>query len=200
MATAAEPAEAVQVAPFAIEIDHPRNCDCRIQSIPGATLRSTIKATRTVKDAKTGEERIPKDQANHLGMLPEIPGMQLHVNPNSGLYRIIDPLHGNEELCEKIRKRLVESSPMSVASRINGVKPQAGELDIHRIKTLCREMIRMVQSGEAKVIKGTLPKMDEVEGMAGEFLLNPGAMVHNGQPQYERDWTEWVANLNRMGG
>lgn len=199
MATATAP-EPTQVAPFGVVVDHPRNCDCRIQSIPGATLRSTIKATRTVKDAKSGEERIPKDQANHLGMLPEIPGMELHVNPNHGSFRIIDPLHGNEELCEKIRKRLAESSPMAVASKINGIKPQAGELDIHRIKTLVREMIRMVTSGEAKVCKGTLPKMDEVEGMAGEFLLNPGAMVHNGQPQYERDWAEWVANLNRMGG
>lgn len=197
---AQEAATAIQVAPFAIRINHPRNCDCRIQSIPGVTLRSTIKATRTVKDAKTGQERIPKDQSNHLGMLPEIPGMELHVNPSNCLYRIIDPLHNNPELCERIRKALVESSPMAVASRIDGIKPQGGELDVHRIKTLVREMIRMVKSDEAEVCKGTLPEMDDVEALPGEFLLNPGSLVHNGQPMYEKDWDEWVANLTRSGG
>lgn len=191
--------ERTALLPFGIEIDHPRNCDCIIQSIPGMRLRSRITSSRTVKD-KNGEERVPADQAKHLGMYPEIPGMQLHVNPNKAAYQVLDPLHTDPDLCERLKKRIDENSPYRTGSKIKGVQPQNGELDPHRMKTLVREMLRLVKSGEARLSKGTLPTEAEVDGLAGNYLLNPGSLVHNTQPTYEKDWDAWVANLTLHAG
>lgn len=187
------------ILPFGIEIDHPRNCDCIIQSVPGLRLRSRITASRTVKD-KNGDERVPQDQAKHLGAYPEVPGMQLHVNPMKGAYQVIDPLNTNPDLCERLKKRIEENSPYRTSGKIRGVETQHGELDPHRMKTLVREMLRLIDSGEAKLSKGTRPTEAEVEGLPGNFLLNPGSLVHNTQPTFEKDWDEWVANLTLHGG
>lgn len=187
------------VMPFGIRINHPRNSDVLLQSVPGLRLRSTLKATRTVKDAKTGQEYIPVDQAIALSTFPEVPGMEIHVHPDNLMYRPIDPLDKDEALCERIRKRLAEGGK-PVAGKIKGAKCEPGELDKHRMKTLVREMCQLVASGEAEVCKGSLPTKAQVDGMAGEYLLNPGSRVFNSQPVYEKDWDEWVTNLTRHGG
>lgn len=198
MTTATEPK--VVVAPFAIVADHPRNCDLLIQCIPGCRLRSRITSMRTVKDAKTGDQMIPVDQARSLAMLPEIPGMELHVNPAKLTYVIFDPLDKDEELCEKIRRQLTTASAIRVDSKLKGVKAQEGVLDVHRMKSLVREMAFIVNSGEAKLAKGSLPSEEDIDCMPGNFLLNPGSRVQNQQPQFEKDWDSWLAQLTRSGG
>lgn len=188
------------VAPFAIEADHYRCGDLIIQAIPGCRMRSTISASKPAKDAKTGEPRIPQDQAKFLGQFPEIPGMQIHVNPAKLTYVIIDPLDDDEDLCEKIRRTLERVSPFRVGSKLKGVPSQKGTLDVHRMKTLVRELIWWIDSNDAKVIKGTKPDMVDVERLPGKFLLNPGSRVHNTQPQFEEDWEHWVSELTKSGG
>jgi hypothetical protein len=188
------------LAPFTIEVDHPRNCDLLLQSIPGCRLRSTIRGDRYITDAKNGEKRIPADQARHLGQLPTIPGMQLTVNPEEMTYKIVDPLSTDKDFCKKLQKSLGHTQGFKIDGELRGVPDKKGKLDVHRMKNLCREVIWLLEAGDVKVIKGSEPTMDRVDALPGKFLLNPGAQVPNTQPVYEEDYDDWVAQLARAGG
>ena len=188
----------ILVIPFAVEIDHPRNDDVLLQSIVGCRLRSAIEGSRPAQDSRTGEILVPADQSKALATFPRTPGMILSVNPRNLTYEINDPLFGNDELCARITKFVRQRGISS--STIGGVKPQHGTLDVHRMKTLCREVIWLAQEGALRVSKGKLPEMEEVEELPGEFLLNPGSRVQNQQPQFESGWADWVQHLARNGG
>ncbi len=121
----AEPKTKTVVTPFVVEADVPNNGDLLLQSILGCRLRSAIDPSRTVTDTATGREMIPKDPSRHLGMLPSVPGMRLHVNPAKLTYTITDPLHDDEEKCEAIRlAKAADSSRSRLLIRALG---RAGE-------------------------------------------------------------------------
>ena len=189
----------IVVLPWGIEADHPRNCDLLIQCVPGCVLRSAISGVKGHTDA-SGEYRVPVDQSRHLGSFPNTPGMQLHVNPAELTYMIVDPMRDNVQLCDRVRKYLKETTGMTVSEKLNGVPTTSGKLDVHQMKSLVREMLWLVNSGEAKKCKGALPTMDDVNDLPGHFLLNPGMRVQTTQPRYEHQWEEWVQNLSRSGG
>ena len=188
------------VQPFGIVADHPRMCDLLLQGIPACRLRSTIRVDKPSKDQKSGIERVSPDQAKGLGQFPSIPGMELHVNPAKLSYTVIDPLHEDEEMCKRIKRAIDNSSNVRTTGDIAGVPPLSGTLDPHRMKTLCREILWLAKAGDVKVCKGSLPSMADVEKMNGEFMLNPGSMVQNMQPRYERDWPAYLEQLSRVGG
>lgn len=188
------------IAPFGIEADHPRNDNLLIQCVPGCILRSAINGSKTVKNAKTGEESVPLDQSMNLGSFPKTPGMHLTVNPEELTVTISDPLYDDEELCERIHKWIDRTSPYNPSDKIKGMETRTEKLDAHRMKTLCREMLWLVEADEAKKLKGPFPDLDLIEGLPGKFLLNPGSRVRNSQPQFEVDWDQWVSRLNASGG
>jgi hypothetical protein len=206
MATMEETRETIKtdkspVAPFAVAADHPRNCDLLLQSVPNCRLRSSISASKPTKSRRTGEMVIPPDQAAYLGQFPPIPGMQIHVNPGSLSYAVVDPLADDDDLCDRITKAMnATGGPIRVDSKVRGVPTLKGKLDVHRMKTLVRELVWIVQSGEGKVVKGALPEMKDVERLPGNFMLNPGSQVPNQQPVYECDYDEWLQRLTRSGG
>lgn len=189
----------VIVEPFVIEADHPRNADLLIQSIPNLRLRSAIRAQRTVTDVVSGEQMVPEDQNRGLSGYPSTPGMRLHVDPANLTYLIEDPLYENSEMTDKI-KAWLRRKGRAIAGDIRGVKPQKGTIDVHRMKTLCRELLNLHKIQHIKPIKSPLPSFDEVEALPGKFLLNPGARVANQQPVYEEDWDNWLSELTRSGG
>lgn len=188
----------VTVLPFGIEADHPRNNDLLIQCIPNCRLRSAISGVKGHTD-EAGNMRVPIDQARHLGGFPQTPGMQLHVNPAELTYEVLDPLHNNERMCEQIRKYLKEQTGYSVSDKLNGVPPQKGTLDVHRMKSLVREMFWLVEAKEAKKCKGVIPSMEDINELPGHYLLNPGMRVPTTQPVYEKDWDDWVSRLSVTG-
>jgi len=191
----------VVIRPFVIEADGKRNNDILLQNIPNARLRSRIISTRTVKDAKTGKVMVPKDQAVGLGALPEIPGMRISVNPAKLEAVITDPLHDNEDLCDTIRQFMESSEAfMSVGTEIRGVDTRKEKLTEDSMKTLCRELIWLVDSEDARVHKGTMPTLEDVENLPGHFLLNPGSVVPNSQPAYEKDLDDWRQRIAAGGG
>jgi len=192
--------EKTRVASFGVEIDTPRNGDVVLNSIPGCRLRGAIAASKPGFAKRDGDTpTIPRDQATHLGALPPIPGMQLHVNPAKCAYTIIDPLYEDDELCRRIQSAM-RANERPISGEIRGVPPQKGELDVHRMKTLCRELHQLVETSYAKVVKGVLPSMEEIEDLPGKFLLNPGSVIPNSQPLFEEDMEAWVANLHKGGG
>jgi hypothetical protein len=186
--------------PFEIEADHPRNCNLLLQSISGCRLRSAIRADRTVTDVKTGRRMMPTDQVRHLGRLPAVPGMHLAVNPGKLSYVVSDPLYEDEDTCERLRLSINESSPTKITGKLRGVSPQEGTLDQHRMKTLCREIVWLLEAGDVRIVNGIKPTLKDLDAMPGKYLLNPGSMVHNMQPRYEEDYEEWVNRLTAAGG
>lgn len=188
------------VGVWTIEINHPRNDDILLQSIPGQRLRSRIDGRRTVKDAKTGEEMIPQAQAEAISDFPGTPGMQLTVDPENLTYLITDPLYHNEPALDKLNRWVKRKSSVSADFRYQGLEAQEGKLDVHRMKTLCREMLQLIENGWAVRKKGAMPEIQDIDAMPGNYLLNPGSRVSNTQPQFEKDFDAWVANLAAQGG
>ncbi len=194
MPATAEKPKAMILAPFGVEIDHPRNCDVVIQSIPGCRMRGRIKPiTSTVQ----GTVMTPLLQGHAM---PEVPGMQIHVNPAQCTYKIVDPLIDDDAAQQRLVNYLKATQGVSSDFKIRGVPEMKGELDIHRMKTLCRELYRMIAEGHARIVRGPSPNMDDIEDMPGKFLLNPGSRVANSQPAYEEDFPDWKTQLDMRGG
>jgi len=188
----------VKIRPFGVEIDTPRNQDVMLQCIPGCRLRGAVRAGKTVRDQQ-GNESISPDQVAALGQFPPMSGMQIHVNPERCTYTIVDPMRDDEELLSKVKKAMDRRGAFRTDAKLNGVELQKGELDVHRMKSLCRELLWLLDSDHAKMVKGTKPTMEDVEELPGNFLLNPGSRVPNSQPLFEKDLAAWVAQLNKSG-
>jgi hypothetical protein len=192
--------DTVVIAPFTIEADHPRMCDLWIRNIPGARMRSALDGSKGAKDAKTGIYRVPADQARSMASFPKLPGQHLYVNPFQLMYRITDPLFGDEETLAQVARWMKENYAFSSESKLQGCKPMEGELDKHQMKSLCKEMWHLVKAGECKLVDGQMPSMEDIKKLPGEFLLNPGCVVPNLQPRYEKDYEDWKDRLMLGGG
>lgn len=195
-ATAEQPRskQAVVVPPFGIEADHSQMCDLMLQSIPGCRLRSRIKPTTTTVQ---GQVKTPTS-AGHSP--PEAPGMQLHVDPASLTYVVHDPLNDDENAKARIKRFLQLTTGARQDAQIRGAETVKGKLDKHRMKTLCREIIWLLKSGDVRVVKGAAPEQDDVDELPGDYLLNPGLQTQTTQPMFEKDFPEWLDRLTRSGG
>jgi len=183
------------IPPFVVEADHPQNCDLMLQCIPGARLRSTIKSTTVDASGKNFRTQTVR---NH--QLPSVPGMRLAVHPLEGTYLISDPLNDDEDAQQALKAFLVRVNQASKDSVMKGEKEVRGKLDIHQMKSLCREVFNLAEEKVIKVIEGSVPTMQDILDMDGEFLLNPGSRISNTQPRFEIDFQTWVDQLSRSGG
>ena len=200
MSTVADkPRKEIIVAPFGIEADHPRNCDLLLQCIPGERLRSAFDGGKSVKN-RAGDMVTPRDQASFLASFPKTPGQQLLVNPAELTYKIIDPLAKDPALLDRVTKFVRNNMALRTDAQMKGVPDKEGKLDVHRMKSLCYEMLNLVNSGEAKLCKGSLPTEKELEELPGRELLNPGLQTHTTQPRYKDEWDAWVDRLTQSGG
>ncbi len=225
MPTATPTKSEVMVAPFGIEADGRRNNVLLLMNIPGVQLRSRETANRPVianPQSKDKEDRpIGRDFATFHGSMPEIPGQPLHLNPATRQWRVFDPLTEDENLCRRIARALVAGE--HVVNRnveIKGVPTQEGTLGPDEMKTLIREVCQLMQSNDARLIKGPRPygtdkqtgehDMTDVDELrwtvtqdgksveVGDYLLEPFATDTN-RPRYEKDLASWVQRLNRIG-
>jgi len=187
------------VLPWAIEIDHPTNSDVILQCIPGARLRTAINPHKGVMNRRLGYPVVPVDQAIGLAGFPQTPGMQVHLDVDRCEYKIIDPLYNNEVLLKQVQNFMANKHHMQRIGKLNGAAPITGKLDPHQIKSLCREMWHLVQAKEAKVVQGKMPSLNDIDGLRGHYLLNPGSIVPNTQPRYEKDLPNFVLGLNSQG-
>ncbi len=190
----------ISVSPWGIEADHPRNCDLLIQSLNHEKLRSALDGSKTATDRRTGDQVIPHSQGQYMGSMPRLPGMQLHINLEKLTYLIVDPLLDNHDLIVKLQRWLLRMG-QPAPERLNGVPERKGSLDVHRMKTLCREMFQLVQSHEARLVRGGVcPDLEDINELPGKYLLNPGAIVNQtAQPRYEDDWSDWVGKITAIG-
>ena len=187
------------VPKFAVQVDHPRNDDLVVQCIPGCRLRSTIRGGKAIVTEDPNESRVPLDQARTLASLPPIPGMILAIDPLELKYTITDPLRDDTDMLERIMKWMKNHSPYTLDS-LNGIPQQKGELDVHRMKSLCKEVWHALKNRHVKMVAGAQPDIDDIDDLPGKYLLNPGSVVMNTQPMFAQDWDAWVEKLTASGG
>jgi len=186
----------VSVSPFEIEAVHPRNCDLYIQ-VTGTRLRSRIRPVKEVFDRREGEQITRPTSAKVVDELPgEIVGMRMQVRPGDLTFKVLDTI--DDDTLKQVQKAMKAHSGVAVSEKLRGVKEQEGKLNKDEMKTLVRELVRIVQSGEAKVTKGTLPDMVDVDDLPGKYLLNSRNLSNWHQPRYEEDVEEWTEKLNRL--
>ena len=199
MATAI--AEKVSVAPWGIEIEHPRNADVLVQGIPNCRLRSSVKQVKDVftQNPETKEQEITSAPAHRIPGLPSnIPGQQLHIDPANGTWKIFDPITKDEPKLERIRKAVQTHTDMSVSDKLRGVAMRKGKLGKDQMKTLLRELLSLVESGYAKVVNGMKPDLEDIDNMPGDYLTNPLNRTKWHQPLHEKDLDGWADTLNRV--
>lgn len=199
MTTAEKATEGIDFLPFTVEATCDRNRNLLIQNIPGMILRSAISSAAPVKDARTGEEMVPVDQARGLGQMPATPGMLLKVDPRNLSYKVTDPLCDDERLQGRLSSFLRQKGAPSNTS-VTGMPAQEGVLDIHQMKTLCRELANAEAKGDVTAKKNKVPTVSQCDEFDGRYLLNPGSRVRNSQPRYEDEFEEWVSRLGQQGG
>ena len=190
--------EVVDVAPFTIEADHPRNSDLLIQGLENCRLRSAIKPTKEVFVREGGVQELQPAAADMVKGIPgNIPGMQLHINPEKLEWIMSDPLDGNERMLEQIKKAIDTHSGYSVAKELKAVPLRRGSLDKHQMKTLCRELLNIVNEKQARIVKGPKPTMEDVENLPGDFLLMSSTRNKWRQPRFEKDHERWADELDK---
>ena len=192
MATAKE----IHVMPFGIEADHPRNSDLYIQVL-AVRLRSAIKPIKEVIGREAGEQvMLPVPSQMIEGLPRNMPGMQLHVNPAELTYRVLDPI--TDEALERIQVALQRTAGYSSTSKLKKARALKGTLNEDQMKTLVREMFHLIEAEEARKAKGSIPDMDDIEDMPGEFLLNSSNRANWRQPKHEKDLDTWAEKLNSL--
>lgn len=180
------------MAPFGIQADHPRNSDLMIKTLTNVRLRSAFDSGKSATDAKTGQTVAPVDQVLNFARFPKMPGMELHVDPAAGTYVIRDPLSDEPDLLERWADAQRATQGASSDFRLRAVPTQKGTLDADQMKTLVREMVHLLEAGEAKIVKGPQPTLDAVDGMEGRYLTHPSAHVPNSLPKYEDEIPAWT--------
>ena len=188
----------VGMEPFAIEADHPRNCTLSIKSLVNVKLRSAFVTHRPYTDAKTGKQYVPLSQMK-LG-LPPTPGMQLAVHPARRAWRVHDPLSDDPGTLEQVVQQARTATDGMFNGDLKPVPTSEGKLGVDEFKSLVREMLDLVESGEARVIHGVAPSREQCDDLPGRYLLNPGIRTRTTQPRYEEDFEGWVSELGRVGG
>lgn len=188
---------------FTVEIDTKRNGDILLQSIEGCRLRGALdpsKVTIASTQQKTGhfEPTIPLDQTSNLGQLPKVPGQRITVNTKELSYEISDPLRTDENMKNRLLAALKSRGHGTV--KIDGVPTRSGTLTVDRMKTLCRELMWLINDGDAKSVDDNFPTEKDIDALKGDYLLNPGQRTPNMQPQYEKEFPDWIQRLARSGG
>ena len=187
---------ACPVQPFVVEITG-NNSDVVIQSIPACVVRGAVKANKRVFSPKSEGKTTIAPSGNFPG-IPEVPGMWLKVNPGRCVCTIEDPLAEDKPLLQELEAALKAVGRMDKGKKLEPLPTRKEELEPSRMKTLVREVVQMIECGMAKMKRGELPAMENIEKLKGHFLLNPGARVANYQPRYEKDYEAYVAKLQSM--
>lgn len=191
---------ASKVGHFTVEASDPRLGDVVIQSIPGCRLRSAVKHVKELFNPRGPGKDVITGKSNIISGIPELPGMQLIIKPGLCRVKITDPLHGDEETCALIKSLKDYATGNKKDGKLDGVPPREEKLDPSRMKTLVREVLYMIENGTVKMVGGSIPEMEDIEKLPGNFLLNPGSRIQNLQPRFEKDFEGWVENLDRVGG
>ena len=191
------------VSPFGIEADGKNNGNVYLKSVPNCNLRSRVKQVRMIigheRDNDTLERMRKPVSGGMVNNLPaNIPGMQLHVSPKDCTYVIIDPLCEDQDTLDRIQAAVEAHGGIRTGRKLRGVPKRSGKISVDHMKTLIREILCVIESGDARVCKGTAPDREDVDDLAGDYLLEPANRGNWHRPRYEKDLEEWVQSLNKL--
>lgn len=199
--------ESVAVTPFAVEARTPRNQDVMIQNLGRMRLRGAVSSSVEVYDkqweSEDGSEEIPTRPASAklIDGIAETPGMILYINPASREWKVVDPMYDDEKKLSRIAKAMKRALGMiNVGEKLQGIAPKSGKLGPDEMKSLCKEVVCLVEASEMKVVKGIAPSMEDVDQLPGRYLLNWSNLNQWKQPRYEDEYDNWVNRMGQISG
>ena len=136
------------------------------------------------------------DLGQTVGSIPDIPGQRLEVDCRHLTGRIYDPLGTSEgeKLLDQY-KRIARDNP-ALPNDVGPAPDVPLEFTPDLLVTLLHELVRMLNARKLKVIKGSIPTIDEIDSSGGERLFdmwNTSAM----KPRYARDAEEYARKVDQ---
>lgn len=180
-------AAASAVAEFTVEFGDARN-----RSVIIKTIRQTVRghfSLRKFYETETGGRSI----GAAMQRVPDIPGLFMAVDPKNKRAVIYDPWEKKPEMWERLNASLKEA----LAAKAGTYGPVARSemtLSADQIKTLCIELAKKIESGSARVVKGTLPTAAQLEAMPGRELYDP--MNSGRKPRYVDEVEKWQQRID----
>lgn len=174
-----------------------------IAAMQGLRVRGrwSLEALHTRTDPSVGRLGEPigsRDVGEAMQAMPTCPGQHMVISPSKLTVEVKESSRGDDALWRRInvaaRKGKVNISDMDLAPMAKDV---THKLDKHQMKSLLREILMMHEEKQCvTVVKGRLPRKDEVEGMAGDFLFDP-MNTGGSKPRFRKDYEAWREKVDR---
>lgn len=179
------------VAEFTVEFGDPRN-----RSIIIKTIRQEVRGHFSLRKLYEAEQG-GRDIGQAMQRVPDIPGLFMTVTPKDGKAVIYDPWEKKPEMWEKLNGVLA-GAYAARAGKFGPVARSEMALSPDQMKTLCVELVKKVDGGQARVVKGTMPTAKQIEAMPGRELFDP--MNSGRKPRYVDEVEAWTERLDSIHG
>lgn len=166
------------------------------------TLRGNWSQARMQSRKAVGPDGEPvhiggRSLGDAMSRMPEIPGIRITLDPRRLTAALHDPLKDDPELFAMACKRLNEAQHVGTDLQYRPMADVTKELEPDEFKTLTEELVYKVGHGMARVVKGELPSLDQVDALEGDYLYDPGCSVKDDRPRYRKDVSDWKKRINR---
>ena len=192
MSTVATPSQGTTVAEFTVEFGDAKN-----RSVVIKTIRQTVRghfSLRKFYDTDQGG----RDVGPSMQRVPDIPGLFMTVSPKDDKATIYDPWEKKPEMWEKLNAAL-RTAHAARSGKYGPVERSEMNLSKDQIKTLCLELLKkVVDGGSARVVKGTMPTLKQIQAMPGRELNDP--MNSGRKPRYVDEVEGWEQRLDSTAG
>lgn len=184
----------VQTVPaFAVQATHPRNCDLHLMCLNGVIGRRMRSTTNPLVTNIQGQPR----PFNRQDPVPVIPGQILRVFPSELRVVMEDPFFGDDVMRDALARWLRKNQGGTSTIPPSGIPPVEGRMDANRMKSLCREILHLLADKSMTQVEGPAFDLEDVDGLPGDYLLNPGSIIPTGQPALEKHWDQYVQRCNQ---
>lgn len=122
------------------------------------------------------------ENIDELGKFPDIPGLQITIDPVRKTAVVEDPLsHWSPQEMDALNQA---ASAIPGFARVKfKIEPSdvRDKMSDNDVKTWCYWVWRMVDAGDAKVVKGSLPSVADIEALPGKIRVG-----HQNQDGWQR--------------
>jgi hypothetical protein len=170
--------------------------DAKNRSVVIKTIRQTVRGHFSLRKFYETDQG-GRDVGPSMQRVPDIPGLFMCVSPKDDRAIIYDPWEKKPEMWDKLNGAL-RGAHAARGGKYGPVERSEMTLSKDQIKTLCLEMIKKVEGGVARVVKGTLPTLKQVQSMPGRELYD--TMNSGRKPRYVDEVAGWEQRLDSTTG
>lgn len=183
----------LNLPPFIVELGDDSNRTISLDTMR-LRLRGDFSLSKLHKRKQGG-----RDVGQIMQQMPDIPGMRIMVDYHAQKCRIFDPLETPEYKDVLVRVNQVAQEATAVkqsGGKFTPVEAVEHKLDKDKMKTLCLELVRLVEDKQARVVAGELPTEEQLAAMPGRKLFDPWNNSPR-KPKYEDDAEAFYARADK---